>query len=304
MAHLDTQWQNTLDATIKSLIPNTLHMNFNYFRQYPEYKFSFEGAYRYWLAKLNGGANPGSGYTAHDWDTLKSYVRQGRWIPNGGTWNANDVIVPSVESLVRQTLYCQQFFMDEFGKKSNDIFLTDCFGFSYALPTVAAHCGLKGFSTAKLWAGADMMPFNNREYGRWIGPDGGSIIAVTNCGNYFQSGLDVRTADGDAMRTATQSFPNGPGSKPGIWATYDFVNDGDQGGAPTSGNVSSMITRIRANPSNAVKVYAAGSGQFFDDLTPAMLAALPSYDGELLKATHGVGTFTSWSKMKLLNRRN
>ena len=304
MAHLDTQWQNTLDVTIKNLIPNTLHMNFNYFRQYPEYKFSFEGAYRYWLAKLNGGANPTSGYNAHDWDTLKSYISQGRWIPNGGTWNANDVNLPSVESLVRQMLYCQQFFMDEFGKKSNDMFLTDCFGFTYALPTVCAHCGLKGFSTAKLWAGSDFMPFNNREYGRWIGPDGGSIVAVTNCGNYYQSGLDVRTTDGDAMRTATQSFPNGPGGKPGFWATYDFVNDGDQGGGPTAPNVSAMITRIRANGSNTIKVYDVGSGQFFDDLTPAMVAALPTYDGELLKQTHGAGTYTSWSKMKLLNRRN
>jgi hypothetical protein len=127
----------------------------------------------------------------------------------------------------RQTLYCQQFFMDEFGKKSNDMFLTDCFGFTYALPTICAHCGLKGFSTSKLWAGADFMPFSNREYGRWIGPDGGSIVAATNCGNYYQSGLDVRTADGDAMRAATQSFANGPGAKPGFWATYDFVNDGD-----------------------------------------------------------------------------
>ncbi len=279
-------------------------MNFSYFRQYPEYVFSFEGAYRYWLAKTNGGATPTSGYNAHDWDTLKSYVSQGRWIPNGGTWNANDVNLPSVESLVRQTLYSQQFFMDEFGKKSNDMFLTDCFGFTYALPTVCAHCGLKGFSTSKLWAGQDFLPFSNLEYGRWIGPDGGSIVAVTNCGNYYQSGLDVRTADGDAMRAATQSFPNGPGGKPGIWATYDFVNDGDQGGAPTAANVSAMITRIRANGSNAVKVYASGSGQFFDDLTPPMLSALPTYDGELLKTTHGTGTYTSWSPIKLKNRRN
>jgi alpha-mannosidase len=301
MAHLDTQWQNTLDVTVRQLIPNTLHMNFNYFRQYPEYKFSFEGAYRYWLAKINGGAIPTAGYNAHDWDTLKSYVGKGRWIPNGGTWNANDVLIPSAESLVRQTLYCQQFFMDEFDKKSNDMFLTDCFGFSYALPTIAAHCGLKGFSTAKLWAGQDMVPF---ALGKWIGPDGGSLVAITNSGNYFQSGLDIRTADGDWLRNATQSFTNGPGGKPGIWATYDFVNDGDQGGGPTAANVSSMINRIRANASNAIKVYDAGSGQFFDDLTPPMLAALPSYDGELLKVTHGIGCYTAWAPMKLKNRRN
>ena len=41
MAHLDTQWQNTLDVTVSQLLPNTLHMNFNYFRQYPGVQIQF-----------------------------------------------------------------------------------------------------------------------------------------------------------------------------------------------------------------------------------------------------------------------
>ena len=61
-----------------------------------------------------------------------------------------DVNVPSSEALMRQVLYGNGYFEKEFGKKSTDIFLTDCFGFRYALPSIEAHMGLNGFSTQKL----------------------------------------------------------------------------------------------------------------------------------------------------------
>jgi alpha-mannosidase len=73
-AHLDDQWNWTLGGTLGYLIPGTLHKNFAYLAQYPEYKFNFEGAFRYWTAKNFGGAQPASGtdYKAHDYDTLRA----------------------------------------------------------------------------------------------------------------------------------------------------------------------------------------------------------------------------------------
>jgi len=301
-AHLDTQWQWTLAQTIAQYIPSTLHTNFAYFAQYPEYRFNFEGAYRYWLVKKFGGATPGAGYNANDWTTLKNYVQQGRWYTNGAFWSPCDVNVPSAEALIRQCLYGQMFYKDEFGTRSNDIYLPDCFGFGYALPAIAVHCGLKGFSTQKfdMWGGWFNTPF---PIGRWIGVDGSSIVAVLKPGAYG-NGMDLRTPDGDNLRSRTTSFTSGPGGQPGIWATYDYIGTGDQGGGPSASNVTAMIARIRANGSNAVKVYCASSGQLYDDLTPAMIAALPQYDGELIMKTHGTGCYTSWAPMKLRNRRN
>jgi alpha-mannosidase len=37
-----------------------------------------------------------------------------------------DAHIPSLESLIRQILYGNNFFMDEFGKKSVDVFMPDC----------------------------------------------------------------------------------------------------------------------------------------------------------------------------------
>ena len=59
-------------------------------------------------------------------------------------------------------------------------------------PSVAAHAGLLGFSTQKLWWGSTAgVPF---PIGRWEGPDGRSIVAALDPGSY------VAEAEGDPSR--------------------------------------------------------------------------------------------------------
>ena len=73
----------------------------------------------------------------------------------------------------------QQYYRQEFGVESTDIFLPDCFGFGWTLPTIASHCGLIGFSSQKLdWRvhpfyGKSKHPFT---IGLWKGIDGSSIM--------------------------------------------------------------------------------------------------------------------------------
>ena len=171
-AHLDTYWQWTVDETIANYIPATLDGNINLFISYPKYVFSFEGAVRYMYMKQYypnyaqlKGAN--------------GYVSKGNWAPAGSMIDGSDVNIATPEALIHNILYANIFFQDEFGKRSNDIFLPDCFGFSAVLPTVAAHCDLIGFSTQKfdLWGGWRPTPFS---IGVWYGPDSSSIFAALN----------------------------------------------------------------------------------------------------------------------------
>src|SRR5262249_5836988 len=172
-AHLDTQWLWTIQDSIREYVPNTLHDNFKLFEKYPGYVFSFEGAFRYMLA---------SEYDPRGYARLKDYIRQGRWRVAGSAVDAGDVNIPSPESLIRHVLYGNGFFRHEFGKTSADIYLPDCFGFGWALPTVAAHCGLRGFSTQKLtWGSSVGVPF---EIGLWEGVDGSALIAELAPGDY------------------------------------------------------------------------------------------------------------------------
>lgn len=48
-AHLDTVWKWSLADTIEKFIPDTLEKNFRLIEDYPNYRFNFEGAYRYEL---------------------------------------------------------------------------------------------------------------------------------------------------------------------------------------------------------------------------------------------------------------
>ena len=50
-AHLDTQWNWTIQDTIRDCVKNTLEYNFALMDKYPNYRMNFEGAFRYKLAK-------------------------------------------------------------------------------------------------------------------------------------------------------------------------------------------------------------------------------------------------------------
>jgi hypothetical protein len=95
-AHLDTEFDCTILNTINSFIPATLHTNFNFFAKYPDYTFSFEGAFHYALAKE---------YYPADFVTLSNYVAQGRWHVAGTAWDAGDVNIPSPESLMVSVIF-------------------------------------------------------------------------------------------------------------------------------------------------------------------------------------------------------
>src|SRR5712692_6809171 len=46
-AHLDSQWNWTVQDTIREFVPNTFFENFKRLEQYPDYNFNYEGAIHY-----------------------------------------------------------------------------------------------------------------------------------------------------------------------------------------------------------------------------------------------------------------
>ncbi|MFZ0320910.1 MAG: glycoside hydrolase family 38 C-terminal domain-containing protein [Candidatus Sulfotelmatobacter sp.] len=185
-AHLDTEWRWEYPQVIDEYLRKTMEGNFALFEKYPHYIFNFSGANRYRLMKE---------YYPADFAKLKKYVDEGRWFPAGSSMEEGDVNAPSAETIIRQILYGNNWFRKELGKASAEYMLPDCFGFPASLPTILAHSGVKGFSTQKLvWGssapggGADSpertpegTPFN---VGVWVGPDGESVLAGLNPGDY------------------------------------------------------------------------------------------------------------------------
>lgn len=285
-AHLDTNWLWTIQDTIRDHLPKTMNVNFQYFKDYPDYNFNFEGAFHYMLMKE---------YYPEQYAKLKEFVKQGRWNVAGSWVDAVDPNMPSPESMFRQALYGNGFFKKEFNKTSVDVFLPDCFGFSYALPSIAVHSGLKGFSTQKLtWGSASGIPF---PVGVWEGVDGSQLIAAFDPGSYGGSiPADMASNPGILRRVNTL------GDKSGVYVDYRYHGTGDTGGGPKEESVQNLEKNMHAN--GPLKVLSSSTDQFYRDLTPEQISYLPKYKGELLLTTHGTGCYTAQAAMKMWNREN
>ncbi len=286
-AHLDTQWRWDFCTTIDKYIRSTLEDNFARFEKFPGYVFNFTGSVRYEMMKE---------YYPQHYERLKQYIAEGRWFVSGSSVDEGDVNVPSAEAIIRHVLYGNGYFRREFGKESVDFMLPDCFGFPASLPSIWAHCGLKGFSTQKLtWGSAVGIPF---KIGVWEGPDGQSVLAAFDPGPYvgaIQGRVDLNKQWVDRV--------NENGQKYGVFADYHYYGVGDQGGAPREEDVRNYLASI-GNPDSEIKVALVSSDQMYKDITPQQRARLPRYKGDLLLTEHSAGTLTSQSYMKRWNRKN
>lgn len=285
-AHLDTQWRWSYPQVIREFLPNTVHSNIMLLEKYPDYVFNFTGANRYRLIQE---------YHPGDFKKIQEWVGKGRWFPAGSSWEENDPNLPSVESQIRQLLFGNRYFDREFHVNSCEFFLPDSFGFPASLPSVLAHCGLKGFSTQKLtWHSVVGIPF---DIGVWEGPDGNSVVAALNAGNYVTS---VR----ENLSTSQHWFDRlgEIGRRGGVFADYWYYGVGDRGGAPDEESVRWIEKSIAST--GAVRVVSAKADQMFKDITPGQKAGLPRYKGDLLLTKHSTGSMSSQAYMKRWNHEN
>src|SRR5215471_313615 len=284
-SHLDSQWNWTVQDTIREFVPNTFFQNFQRCEKYPDDTFNYEGAIHYMWFKE---------YHPEAWPTVQKYVAEGRWRLAGSWINAVDVNIPSPESLMRQALYGKRFFRQEFGKVSDDVYLPDCFGFGFALPSIARHSGMSTFTTQKLtWGSSYGIPF---PLGRWKGSDGSTVVAALNPGDYVTK---IRSDISVDPKWATERITSVGDRQIG----FRYFGTGDIGGAPDEESIN-WLEKSMSNNAGAVEVRNTSSDQLTRDLTPQEKATLPEYEGELTMKTHGVGCYTSQAAMKRFNREN
>ncbi len=277
-SHLDTVWSWDFETTTSKYIYNTLVENFALLKKYPSYVFSFEGSYRYELMEE---------YYPELFEELKGYIADGRWNVTGSAFENGDVNCPSPEALFRNILIGNSYFDEKFGKRSCDIYLPDCFGFGWALPSIAHHAHLLGFTTQKLaWGSAYGVPF---DLGRWEGVDGESIYASCNPHDYYFTLTKLR--DWDFVQNKLKE-----NEKYGLDMTYIFHGIGDRGGAPQEATVKFVEGEIKKNNESDIEVIAASADQIFRDmetLPERVKGSLPVWKTELIMQNHGVGGYTS-----------
>ncbi|MGN0068227.1 MAG: glycoside hydrolase family 38 C-terminal domain-containing protein [Prevotella sp.] len=296
--HLDTQWNWDVKTTINEYVKNTMRQNFSLMDKYANFNLNYEGAIKYqWMKE----------YYPDDYARLKQYIAAGKWHVSGCGVDACDVMVSSAESIMRNWLYGHVFYEQEFGVRGGyDIMLPDCFGFPYSLPSLARHCGMKGFHTAKLsWGSAQYGQL--APWGVWQGVDGSQIYAIYKP-HAYDSHEDYNkdmSSDTDMENTIADNY-----SKYGLAAEVRYVGPrSDHGGglkdeAGSTGENTPYWLDYSVQGAGPVKVEMSTPDDIFDYMDLYRNDKYQIYDGELPMRVHGVGAYTSQSVFKLYNRKN
>ncbi|GIY33125.1 alpha-mannosidase 2C1 [Caerostris extrusa] len=209
--------------------------------------------------------------------------------------------LPGGESFVRQFLYGQRFFQQEFCKRCKEFWLPDTFGYSAQIPQIMRLCGIERFLTTKLsWSLVNDFPHDNF---LWEGIDGSTVLVHFPPGKSYTSAVTVKsyviqmlTLIQTRVVTAIDKLQD----KGRVSCSMMLYGHGDGGGGPTE-NMLERIKRLN-NVDGLPKVQHGTPDQFFSTIEEKHINQLCKWSGELYLELHN-GTYTTQAKMKFLNRQ-
>ena len=278
-AHIDSAWLWPVRETIRKCA-RTFSNVLDLMDRDPSFTFACSSAQQLaWMKQFYPQVFSG----------IKKRVADGRFIPVGGMWVESDTNMIGSEAMARQFIYGQKFFKEEFGVNATEVWLPDSFGFSGALPQVAAATGAKYFFSQKMsWNDTNRMPHHTFN---WEGIDGTQLFSHFTPVDTYNSDL----GQADLAKTERQYLEKGVSNLSMV--PYGW---GDGGGGPTREMLAAA--ERASNLEGSPKVKLATPLAFFEQAS-ADYAAPPVWFGEMYLEYHR-GVYTSQLKTKQGNRRN
>ncbi len=272
-AHLDLAWLWPKRETMRKAL-RTFTNALSMIDSKPNYVF---GASQAWMYDVIRKDHP------EIFVKIKEGVKNGNIEIQGGMWTECDCNLPSGESIIRQFLYGEEFFLEHFGKTSNTMWLPDVFGYPATLPQIIKGVGKDNFATIKLtWNRTNTFPYQTF---KWVSPDGSSVVShISPEGTYCNEASPLTIAKSNRKNRQKE-----------VGKALVIYGNGDGGGGAGEGHVE-VIDRER-------KLYSAGKVDFgsVDGFFEKLPSNIPEYKGELYLEKHR-GTYTSQSENKRLNR--
>lgn len=278
-SHIDVAWLWPLAETERKCV-RTLATQLALAAEYPEYRYLQSQPHLYTMVKDR---------YPDLYERVVEAVRAGQIIPEGATWVEPDTNVPSGESLIRQFLHGTRFFREELGVECKMLWLPDVFGYSGALPQIMRGCGIRFFSTAKIfWAynGGDPFPYVTFV---WEGIDG-SEVYVNLCRDY-----NAHTNPEAIIERWNERL-----QKDGYSTRLYPFGYGDGGGGPTRDHIEFL--RRMGDLEGVPRCRIASPIEYFAD-QEAKGWPEARYVGELYFQAHR-GTYTSQARTKRGNRKS
>ena len=218
---------------------------------------------------------------------LKEKVAAGRFEPVGAMYVEPDCNIPNAESLIRQCLYGQRFWQENFGFTVDSCWLPDVFGNSCILPQILKKSGVDYFVSNKMstWNDTNRFPHNNF---RWRGLDGTEVFACVPPTHFISWNEPSQVAENWEQFQEKDS---------GAW-TLQMFGYGDGGSGATEEMIELMrrFQKLSVLPETRHMTAKAFLRENFTEDKP-----LPVWDGELYLEMHR-GTFTTKARLKKYNR--
>ncbi|MDI4648792.1 alpha-mannosidase [Cohnella hashimotonis] len=275
-SHIDVAWLWPVRETVRKT-SRTFSTVDALMREYPDFRYAQSQPLLFEFLKNNDPELYGR---------VKSRIAEGRWELVGGMYVEPDLNIPSGESLMRQMLYGQRFYQEEFGRGSDIEWLPDTFGYCASLPQILKHGGVRYFMTTKLnWNDTNVFPY---DLFRWIGIDGTPMLS------YLNHGINEHTTPKD-IHEHWQSYRQ----KDVYPEQMLLYGHGDGGGGVTREMLEYvdladlMVGQPASKHSTAADFFAGAE---------AKRSEVPEWHGDLYLELHR-GTYTTHGRNKRSNRK-
>ncbi len=277
-SHIDYAWLWPEDETKRKLI-RTFSSMISLAEKYENFVYAQSSSRMYEDVKVT-----------NKWlyERILREVKRGSWEPVGGMYLEADMVLPGVESMIRQFQFGQKFFEREFGFKADFTWLPDVFGMSWTLPQILKGVGIDTVITTKLnWNESNRFP---HDLCLWKGVDGSEVI-------YYSFNNPKGGYNGEIDANALSETWEGYRSKSFLGEMMATFGYGDGGGGPTE----EMVEKIEVlNELPAVPNLKLGSMKEFVDKLRT-LRDLPVWEEPLYLELHR-GTYTSQERVKRFHK--
>ncbi|MFT4164453.1 MAG: glycoside hydrolase family 38 C-terminal domain-containing protein [Microlunatus sp.] len=278
-AHIDSAWLWPLRETVRK-VARTWSNVADLADRHPDFVFACSSAQQYKWMKQH--------YPAL-FERIRGLVARGQFAPVGGMWVESDTNMPGGEAMARQFVAGKQFFLDEFGVETEEVWLPDSFGYSAALPQIVAASASRWFLTQKIsWNQVNRMPHHTF---RWEGIDGTQVFTHFPPADTYNS-----IVSGEELARASRQYAEKGAANLSLLP----YGHGDGGGGPTREMIAAA--HRTANLDGSPRVELSSPRDFFSR-AEAEYANAPVWRGEMYLELHR-GTLTSQLKTKQGNRRN
>jgi alpha-mannosidase len=275
-SHIDIAWLWPMRETVRKT-SRTFSSMHTLMEEYPDFNYAQSQPLLFEFLKNNDPVL---------YEKVRTRIAEGRWELVGGMWVEPDLNIPSGESLMRQMLYGQHFYREEFQRTSEIEWLPDTFGYCASLPQILKHGGIKYFMTTKLgWNDTNRFPY---DLFHWVGIDGTAMLS------YLNHGVNEHTTPED-IDTHWQSY-----REKNVHNEQMLLYGHGDGGGGVTREMLEYIERSELMIGQPASTYSTASA-FFHGISEAK-PQLPTWQGDLYLELHR-GTYTTHSRNKRSNRQ-